>query len=629
MRGRVTLAVMAAVIAALAGPALGDEAPTFDTGQIPDPVILLPDGPAQGSVMLFSSEDGWTSEDDALAARLQAEGAAVVGIDLPSYLAALDAEGSDCVYLVADYESLGHQLERATGARAFHAPIVAGTGRGGALAINILAQTPFDTLGGAIAGDPSDGVPLDTQFCTKAPRRQGSDGWSYALPAGNQPAPLTVVLSQGATAESAGRVADLSDARVAFQVDAADGSASPTFGDAVAAAVARNAGTSDAPAVVELGTTPTKGVMAIMLSGDGGWRDLDKQIAGILQSKGVPTVGLDTLRWFWSPRTPQETGAELARLIDLYTEKWKVQKVILAGYSFGADVLPASYLALPPEAKAKVAEISLLGLATMGDWQITVSGWLGTASSTAQPTAPALAQLPAALVQCIRGEEEDDSACPSLAGTGAGDRHDQGRAPLRRQLRGAGAEDHRRPRAAPGCRSGAAGGRHALTGGARRRFGRAGRGCAPPGARPRVPAERAGARAMPLNVAVQMDPDRADQHRRQFHLPDHGGGAGARAPAVLLHPRPARPRRGPGDRARLAGRGAAREGQPLHPRARGDGRPRDAGRGLAAAGPAVRHGLYHHDPHPRAAPSRGRWSSTTRSGCATTPRSSSSSAFPS
>lgn len=414
---RQSIASVAALVC-LAGPVLADDAPTFDTGQIPDPVILLPDGPAQGSVMLFSSEDGWNSEDDALAARLQSEGAAVVGIDLPSYLDALDAKKADCVYLVADFESLGHQLERATGATTFHAPIVAGTGQGGALAIDILAQTPFDTLGAAIAADPSDGVPLDTQFCTKQPRSEGTDGWNYALPAGNQPAPLTLILSQGATAESAGRVADLSDTHVAFQVEATDGSGSPTFGDAVAAAVARNAGTSDAPAVVELGTTPTMGAMAIVLSGDGGWRDLDKQIAGILQSQGIPTVGLDTLRWFWTLRTPQETGAEIARLIDLYTVKWKVPKVILVGYSFGADVLPAAYLTMPPEAKAKVAEMSLLGLATMGDWQITVSGWLGKTSATAQPTGPALAQLPPALVQCIHGEEEDDSACPTLAGTG-------------------------------------------------------------------------------------------------------------------------------------------------------------------------------------------------------------------
>ena len=419
------LAVAASLAATAAFAAGGDAqgqagtpARTFDTGQIPDPVILLPDGPALGSIMLFSSEDGWSSEDDALAARLQAEGAAVVGIDLPGYLAALDAEGQNAS--TPSPTSRARPPARARDrATTFHAPIVAGSGQGGALAIDLLAQTPADTLGAVVAADPADGAPLATPLCTDAARSEGSDGATYALPAGAQPAPLTVVLGEGATAENAARAEALATAGVAFDLKAADASGAPVFGDVLAAALARNAGTGETGAIVELGTVPTRGVMAIVLSGDGGWRDLDRQVAGLLQGAGVPTVGLDSLRWFWSARTPGETGAELARLIDLYTDRWDVAKVILVGYSFGADVLPDAYLAMPPEARAKVAQISLLGLAAQADWQITVSGWLGKASSTAKPIGPALAQLPPALIQCFYGEEEDDTACPTLDGTAA------------------------------------------------------------------------------------------------------------------------------------------------------------------------------------------------------------------
>ena len=103
----------------------------FDTGQIPKPVILTPSGPADATVILFSSETGWSDGDAATARRLQAAGAAVVGIDLPGYLAALDAEGKDCVYLVSDFERLSHAIERSTGASTFHAPLIAGSGEGG------------------------------------------------------------------------------------------------------------------------------------------------------------------------------------------------------------------------------------------------------------------------------------------------------------------------------------------------------------------------------------------------------------------------------------------------------------------------------------------------------------------
>ncbi|MDQ2674554.1 MAG: virulence factor [Chloroflexota bacterium] len=89
------------------------------------------------------------------------------------------------------------------------------------------------------------------------------------------------------------------------------------------------------------------------------------------------------------------------------------------GYSFGADVLPQTWGALPADVQAKIVQISLPGLSDVADWEITVSGWLGSTSSDAQPVGPALAQMPAERLQCVLGAEETDSACPSLAGTGA------------------------------------------------------------------------------------------------------------------------------------------------------------------------------------------------------------------
>ena len=90
----------------------------------------------------------------------------------------------DCVYLVADFERLGPRARaRERRHRRFHAPLVAGAGEGGALAIDILAQTPADTLGGAIAVDPAAGQPLKTDLCTKAARNAADGGGSVLQPA--------------------------------------------------------------------------------------------------------------------------------------------------------------------------------------------------------------------------------------------------------------------------------------------------------------------------------------------------------------------------------------------------------------------------------------------------------------
>ena len=409
----------AALCAATAAAADAPPVPDFDPGLIPAPVVLMPEGPATGTVFLLSDGDGWGEPEAALAARLAHANAVVVGIDLTRYFPAIDAgvaaEGKTCAYLVADFERIGHALQRATGADTFHAPILAGVGEGGALAIDVLSQTPADTLGGVIAANPAAGEGLTTRLCTKFDRTDAPGGGSaYALPAGDQPAPLTVVLGTDAQPAATARADALRTAGVAFTRKQSTEASEAALGDAVASTIAEAAVAGDAPSIIELPAEPRHGAMAIMLSGDGGWRDLDKTVAGLLQADGVPTVGLDSLRWFWSKRTPRETGEELARLIDVYAERWNVEKVILAGYSFGASVLPAAFNAMPPEAQAKVAEMSLLAPGATADWEITVSGWLGSASSAATPTDPEIAALPAGLVQCIHGDEETDSACPGV-----------------------------------------------------------------------------------------------------------------------------------------------------------------------------------------------------------------------
>jgi type IV secretory pathway VirJ component len=170
--------------------------------------------------------------------------------------------------------------------------------------------------------------------------------------------------------------------------------------------------------------------MAIVISGDGGWRDLDKTIAEELQKDGVSVIGWDSLRYFWSERSPQQTSNDLARVLKTYTTRWHADHVALIGYSFGADVMPFAYNRLPDAVRAKVSLISLLGFAPSADFQIRVTGWLGMpASDKALQVQPEFARLPPKIVQCFYGEHEEDTLCPTLTKTGvevirtSGDHH--------------------------------------------------------------------------------------------------------------------------------------------------------------------------------------------------------------
>jgi len=66
---------------------------------------------------------------------------------------------------------------------------------------------------------------------------------------------------------------------------------------------------------------------------------------GSLAANGIPVIGLDSLRYFWSARSPQGLGADLDRMIRYYLTQLGKQRVVLIGYSQGADVLPLRSIA--------------------------------------------------------------------------------------------------------------------------------------------------------------------------------------------------------------------------------------------------------------------------------------------
>src|SRR6185295_8933164 len=68
---------------------------------------------------------------------------------------------------------------------------------------------------------------------------------------------------------------------------------------------------------------------AVLLSGDGGWAGLDKKVAAALADKGVDVVGVDSLRYFWTPRTPQGLANDVDRVVRYYAAQWRKTGVIL------------------------------------------------------------------------------------------------------------------------------------------------------------------------------------------------------------------------------------------------------------------------------------------------------------
>lgn len=117
-------------------------------------------------------------------------------------------------------------------------------------------------------------------------------------------------------------------------------------------------------------------VLAVFYSGDGGWRDLDKEMGKRLVDRGVPVLGVSCLDYYWRNRSPEQSAQELDALITKYTAQWHKQKVWLIGFSFGADVLPTIINKLSPANRARVVQMVLLSPSQDVNFEVELEGYI-------------------------------------------------------------------------------------------------------------------------------------------------------------------------------------------------------------------------------------------------------------
>lgn len=389
----------------------------------PDNILMPDDDRFIGVVFVISDADGWDVMEQTALDAAALGGAIGIGVDLRTWRAALSRETErECLFLPADIERLARELHRRHDAAFYRPPRIVGFGEGATLALAIAAQTPnasfAETIGETLAIDPKEAVALPKRLCTSATYRETAGGYAYDLGDGALPNPVRIVLS--ASADPSGSVHARSlkaaNAEILLRSDAA-GPAS-VLALEVAALVDRltpDDAALDLPLVEDI-VTPEHDTVAIFYSGDGGWREIDQRISARLNEEGVPVIGVDALRYFWSEKTPEETAADLSKIIAHYRKRLGVSKVVLIGYSFGANILPKVYGLLPDQERKSVTLLSLLALSHQADFEIAVSGWLGAAGSGEHgDPVDHLAAVEPTRIQCVYGLEEKDTACSALS----------------------------------------------------------------------------------------------------------------------------------------------------------------------------------------------------------------------
>jgi type IV secretory pathway VirJ component len=185
------------------------------------------------------------------------------------------------------------------------------------------------------------------------------------------------------------------------------------------ALIAKLNGKSDPLSDLPLIEVPAAGadtnMMAVIITGDGGWGVTDRGIGRSLAAKGIPVVGLNSLQYFWTRRTPEKTAADLERILQHYSVLWNRPRVVMIGYSFGADVLPFLLNRISRESLLKIEVVAFLGLSSTADFQFHLTDWLVSLKrATALPVRPELEKLRGKKILCFYGTEDKDALCGEL-----------------------------------------------------------------------------------------------------------------------------------------------------------------------------------------------------------------------
>lgn len=410
-------------------PASAEETLTF--GRFGKVILYQTEATPSNVILFVSGDGGWNLGVIDMARALSRDGALVAGIDITTYLRALNRSDESCLYPAADFENLSKYIQKKQGLSTYRRPLLVGYSSGATLVYAVLTQAPPNTFPGAISLGFCPTLPLTKPLCKgyglESTKGEKAGEW-YFLPAKRLEHPWIAL--QGTIdrvchpEETKAYVEQVPKGALVLLPKVGHGFSvqrnwMPQFRQAVhVIGTAQEAGPpphegplSDLP-LIELPARGNHRTLAVIISGDGGWASLDREIGNDLAGRGIPVVGLDSLRYFWSARTPEGSSNDLNRILSHYLQGWKKEKVVLIGYSLGADVLPFMVSRLPTSMRDNISGVVLLGPSAAAQFEFHVADWLGIASSEAgAPVLPELEKLSGLRVLCVSGSEERNTVC--------------------------------------------------------------------------------------------------------------------------------------------------------------------------------------------------------------------------
>jgi type IV secretory pathway VirJ component len=402
-----------------------------------------PEEPEKGLIMLIgdNANPGGTADYAKQFADLSYNVVVIAAADL---LAATGANAAPCLDVSKKLLALQDDLREQLSLDSEQLPILAGFGEGASVVYAALAQDSGHDFHAGVSINFSGQLHSDAVFCNAGDFVKSSVAGAIAL------SPVERLstrwyLFQDASVSPAGDMRDFAD-----QIANAKFTMRRNKDESVISQVLQILQWLDPRLTDQTSSDNTDGdlplvevpaeidhpsqTMAIMITGDGGWAEIDKGIATNLAAQGIPTVALDSLSYFWKQRTPEELTDDVQDIMSEYLEKWHKKQVILIGFSFGADVLPFVANRIDEDNRKQIALVALLGIGRSAAFEFHLSSWLDEDHRTDRlPLAPEIAKLDRERTICIYGVDDEDADCAALSKVGiklirmSGDHHFDGK----------------------------------------------------------------------------------------------------------------------------------------------------------------------------------------------------------
>lgn len=363
-------------------------------------MIYKPKGQPTSVALFVSGDGGWKGGVIDMANTLVAKGAMVLGIDARHYGYALSKEKADCLYPAADFETLSLSIQKKYKFGNYYKPVLVGYSYGAVLVYGVLAQAPANTFKGAIALGFCPDINLKRPLCKGSGLTQHvlKPGVSFYLERAKHLTAPFIVLNglKDQTCPYEATASFMKDMPNAELVPLKVGHGFSVTNNWQPALIQAYQKVSDAVGYANLkmvNNLPLSIIPSVkknnlplvfMISGDGGWTSFDQSLAEQLAYSGLSVIGMDAQKYFWKEKTPNGTTEDISRAIAEYCLQMDKDEFILAGYSFGASVVPFVASRFSPSLKDKLKGVFSLSPDVSADFEIHIADLLNLGSEDDQ-----------------------------------------------------------------------------------------------------------------------------------------------------------------------------------------------------------------------------------------------------